>query len=80
MKSKFNINFSVKISVSIVTGHTHSTNLKNFAKTNYKLVTNVFYKIQLNYAYCDFIYCPATVLHGIYHNKYRLYEFKTFHG
>ena len=37
-----------------------------------------FYKITLNYTYCDFIYCQTTVLHGIYHHKYRLYEIQTF--
>ena len=37
-----------------------------------------FYKIQFNFTYCNFIYCPSKVLHGIHHHKYRFYKFQTF--
>ena len=68
MKSEFKMNFSVKLSVYDVI---------KIANLNCHL-SKYYYKIPLNYTHCDFIYCPTTVLYGIYHNKYRVFEFEMF--
>ena len=80
VKSEFKINSSIKMSVSIVTGHLHSADFKIAPKrtTRNCHLNQYFYKIHVNYNYCDIVYCPNMVLQGIYHHKYRLYQFQTF--
>ena len=54
MKSEFKMIFSVKISVSIATRHTHSTDLKISPKRitrNYNL-SKYCYKVQFNFTFC----------------------------
>ena len=65
-KSEFKMNFLIKIRVAI-----ESVFTRNFYFRKY------FYKIQLNFTYCDFIQCLNTVLHGSDY-KYNFYEFQTF--
>ena len=81
VKSEFKMKLSVKMNVSIVTGHTLSTDLKISPKliTRNCHLSKYFYKIPLNYTYCDFIYCLNTVLHKYIIIKSVYMNFKFFY-
>ena len=68
------------MSITIVAAHCYSTDLKMSPNliTRNRHLSKYFYKIPVNYTYCDFTYCLTTVLLGKYHHKYRLHEFRKF--
>ena len=69
----------VNLSIAIATAHEHCSELQITPESEEIIIsTNIFYKIQLNFTYCDFILSLSTVLHGIYHHKHHSYEFQTF--
>ena len=59
-------------------GTAHSTDLKISPNNKLSFDQIFFIKKTLNYIKCDFIYCPTTVLHGIYHHKYSFYQLQTY--